>query len=664
MSTRERKRTPGERLATAGRRTVTALPLSAPHFLLPVPRILLPFLYLLFALAVPTSANGDGPPRLALHLDRNDAFPFPYALEELAGRAIDCAPARYEPVPIPDNNLSRLQSLLNPGGGAIGEREQKFIASEGRRLHFDAVVFLETRLRPEGYVITCLGAKAPFKTGFSFALQPAQVADLAARLPALADTLLARSVLVRASNERARTFPHATWESEDLYVEGARYGDFPLLAQALEADDSNEAARSLLGFRLTLGDNPAYGWGLLQAVDSSRLSPFDRAVHTARLELAKPGGGTSSDTAPSISRLHRDYPGRFESELAFAIPFARRGDIRGADRAIRRAIALRPHDPLPHRILAEAGLRAGIADVAAQEFAVADRLAGGDWLSIIGMASTKYTQGFVRDAYEILSNPMPPRLHTWSVYYKYLLARGNLSLATGDFQTAIAEFVSARDRAYRAGNREAVLDLSARLVWANLEAGRIDEAAYEVADLRFEQDTTYFFEANPGIVPFLEGVVAAHAGDLGEVAARRLEIETTPGAPGALALIIEGLYYLKRDSAWEAIPAFRRATESMPGSYTRFLLGMAYFESGDASRAWTVLEENVERGESLLDSPPVLPQSFHYLAKSLKERGEDHLAAIAYNELYNYRRDLRRSEGQEERKPPSIFYDQNHDNDR
>ncbi|NNE07873.1 MAG: hypothetical protein HKN20_04850, partial [Gemmatimonadetes bacterium] len=455
----------------------------------------------------------------------------------------------------------------------------------------------------------------------------------------------------------ARPFPHASWESEDLYIEGARYGDFPLLAQALEADDSNDAARSLLGFRLTLGDNPAYGWRLLQAVDSSRLSPFDHAVHDARLELAKPGaGGATAPATTAVSRLHGGFPGRFESELAYAIPFARRGDIRGADRAIRRAITLRPHDPLPHRVLAEAGLRAGNADVAAQEFAVADRLAGGDWLSIIGIASTKYTQGFVRDAFEILSNPFPPRLHTWAVYYKYLLARGNLSLATGDFDGAVAEFTSARDRAYRAGNREAVLDLSARLVWANLEAGRIEEAAYEVADLRFEEDTTYFYEANPGIVPFLEGVVAAYAGDLGEVAARRLELDTTPGASEALALIIEGLYYLKRDSAWEAIPAFRRAGDIMPGPYTRFLLGAAYFESGDASRAWTVLEENVERGESLLDSPPVLPYSFLYLAKSLEERGEDHLAAIAYNELYNYRSDLRRPDEPEKREPPPIPY--------
>lgn len=628
-------------------------------------RLFAGLLLLAFASVLGTgTAGADNPHRIAMRLDRGDDFPYPYAMEELAGRAMDCAGFVYQPVELPDNALSRIRSIIKPQESEIDERAQVMLASESRKLDFDCIVFIRTRVHAEGVVTTFFGTFAPFAKSFAIISEPALIAAVPNVLPGLVDSLVSLAEYDGDGRWRALSngftdavesldsrLPYASWESEDLYAEGTHYGDFALLEQALEADSANEAARSLLGFRLTLGDAPAYGWGLLSRVNGAALSRYDRAVHRTRLALAPPDVADAN----AARDLRRSYPGRFETELLSAIPFARRGDLQSADRPIRNAIGLRPHDPLPHRILAEAGLRTGNADVAAREFAVADRLAGGDWMSITGIASTKYTQGFVRDAFEILSHPFPPRLHTWSVYYKYLLARGNLSLATGDFETAIAEFVSARDRAYRTGNRESVLDLTVRLVWANLEAGRIEAAAYEVADLRFEEDTTYFYQSNPGVVPYLEGVVAAYAGDLGEVSARRLEIETTPGAPPEYAKIIEGLYYLKSGSAWEAIPALRRALETRPHAYTRLLLGMAYFESGDASRAWTVLEENVERGESLLDSPPTLPHSFLYLAKSLEERGENYLAKIAYNELYNYRVDLRpRNEGSEKKELPGF----------
>ncbi|NNE08505.1 MAG: hypothetical protein HKN20_08085, partial [Gemmatimonadetes bacterium] len=163
--------------------------------LLKTARCLFPSLFLFFALGAIAPLNAASPSRLALYLDRTDRFPYPYALEELAGRALDCARTRHEPVAIPENSLSRIRSLLKPEGGAIEDRERKLLASEGRKLKFDAVVFLQTRLRPDGYVIRCFGAEAPFETSFSFATEPAPVADLAARLPALADTLLARAVL-------------------------------------------------------------------------------------------------------------------------------------------------------------------------------------------------------------------------------------------------------------------------------------------------------------------------------------------------------------------------------------------------------------------------------------------------------------------------------------
>ena len=239
------------------------------------------------------------------------------------------------------------------------------------------------------------------------------------------------------------------------------------------------------------------------------------------------------------------------------------------------------------------------------------------------------------------------------------LHAGNLSLATGSFGGAVAEFTDARDRAYRAGNRESVLDLTARLVWANLRGGanRSGRLRSSGSPIRGKIRHTTFAPTRASCRTW-RALSPPYAGDLGAVSARRLEIETTPGAPPEYAKIIEGLYYLKSGSAWEAIPPrFAARSKTRPNPYTRLLLGMAYFESGDASRAWTVLEENVEGGESLLDSPPSLPQSFLYLAKSLEERGEDHLAAIAYNEFYNYRSDLRRSAEPEGQKPSPIFHD-------
>ncbi len=585
-------------------------------------------------LVVPASlawgGNHERPPRVSIFTAPPRDFPYPAAVRMLFERALDCRRTPFEPVTLPDRKSANLAHVIvSHGEGAVEGGSGSFLRSEGRSSQLDYILVAALETGREGVFVNLYGSATPFDSIWVALLPPVPLDSLGKTAQAWADSAIVRFGWTAGEE---RSFPLYDLQAEELFARGVATGSLGDLEEAWNRG-SHEGAKAELGYRLADGEYPARGRKLLAETDSLRLAPLERAAHQARILAI---AGNSRARTEAIDRLESQFPLRFDTHVQVARMRAEEGDFRGAAEQLRAAIRLRSLDPRPHRLLGDFALRAGYLDMAREEFHRADELSGGDALARIGLASIDYSEGFPEDAALLLSHPPSGLAHGWTAYYQYAAARAALHLARGFYGEAVIELKRGREEAHRLGNQEAVLDLTARLVWALLEADEPREAAYEAADLRFHEESQFLASADPGLIPFLEGIVAARFEDRGAVSAKRLELEAIGHHP-ARAPFVEGLYFLRIQSGWEAVPPLRRAVRISDTVRNRYYLGLAYLGADQAARAIQELETVVERGESLLDFPPVLPDAFAALGRALESRGSLDLAITAYEEYLNYR---------------------------
>ncbi len=592
---------------------------------------------LFFLLASAPAAGEDGPLPVAFLLPAFSHPPHGEALTELVARALDETDLAFLPAVIPGPAKEHIAALLSATetNGEVSERRSSLLQSEAREYGFDAFLLADAREVPGGIVLSLSGGAAPFERLWTIDAPPAHADSLGA-----AFGLLAASAAVRFGAGPAVTglTGPTLLPAEEHYAKAVVFGSLELADRALAFYDRHDPSLSWLGFRLFLRESRGEGRRMLARADREQLGSFLRLVHEGREAYAE---GKSDEAKRIAGELERRFPGRYDTALLGGLILLERGDPGEAREKFVEAIRRRPLDTLPHRLLAEAGLRDGLTDLARDEYGRALSLSPCDFLAAIGLASVFYTEGLLTEAEEILSRVPPPDPHgieRGTPFTRHLAARAGLRHAEGRFQEAKVDLVRARNEAHRLGDESGLIDLTVRLFYLFLEEGKLDSARTELNEvrLRLVRDPTVW--GRPGAAAYLEGVLGASLQDYGTVTAKRLEVEMIEGADRSWPDLIEGLYELNRGSGWDAILPLRRAARYKPRPYHHYLLGRAALAARKWGSAVRDLEFVAERGEHLLDLPPVLPLSFYYLGRVFEERGDPDQARLAYREFLHYRR--------------------------
>ncbi len=598
---------------------------------------LLPFTFLLAIFApglLPTPACAEGeippPPRIAILFLPEESFPWPHAVPLLLERGLDSRGIRFEPVALNPGAAENLAALLAHSTGApLNEQRIQFLRAEARSRKFDTLLLLrEVKGEQEGFTLTAttgdFGELVEFRNERWIGNASPE------GMMVLLDNMIA-ALGWPSCGEAPFIYEEPT--REERYARALVAGS-PLLFQEIMEDDSTHQGGMLhFASRLLLGESPHRGRGLLDSIDERALPLLERSMVPAWRAVAS---GDRAALLESVESLESRFPGRFETQLLRGILAGLLRNWNEGEEALRRASEMRPFDPLPHRLIGNAALEQGFLDLAEHQFRAADNLGMGDPLAQIGLASVRYSEGRVDEAENIL-NEMPPLFpHNWTAWFLYSAARSNLFMARGLFHEAERTLQEARDEAHRTGNEEALIDLTIRLCHVYLEGNSADAAAGETGELRFRRISPAMEVRQPGILPYLEGLVGVARESFGTVSAKKLEIETTAGANEAWLAHLEGRYLLEIGAGWEAVPYLRSAAQLDSSLVNNLHLGHAYLAADQAERARHILEEMVERGESLLESPPSIPLAFYYLGRSLEKLGDHNLAHQAFREFLIY----------------------------
>jgi tetratricopeptide (TPR) repeat protein len=362
-------------------------------------------------------------------------------------------------------------------------------------------------------------------------------------------------------------------------------------------------------------------------------------LHRARAAYAS---GIRADFERDVETLERAFPQRFETLLLRGLARLERGDLEKARDVLERAVRANPSEPLAHLLLAETALRDGHLAAAREEYRRVLILDPHDALAPIGLASVLYSEGSLDEAEAALAEaPLADPHLPEGMRPRFLreAARAGLLLAEGRFVAAKGILSRARNEAYRAGDEESLVDLTIRRFYVFLEQGETDSAGTELSEVRFRGSAPFLRTEKTGAVAALEGLLGAHRRDYGTVIAKRLELETVPASNAAERGVFESLYYIFQGSTWEARLPLRAALRERDCARIRHLLGRASIGSaGQTASAIDDLEWVANRGESLLDLPPVLAVNFYYLGRAFEERGQKPDAEMAYREFLHYRR--------------------------
>ncbi len=575
--------------------------------------------------------DGKSVPRAAILFLPGESFPWPNAVPPLFERALDSRGVRFEPVSLPRGSAENLAGLAaHAARGELDDGEKRFLRSESRSRHFDAILLLQNIEWNGASVFKLRAAVEPFDSIREFTGRGNRPDDPFSTLPALVDSLAAAFGWESGSKE---AFRYGDLFSEDRSARALATGRPTLLQKALMSDSSHQELRLHLAARLALSEYPHHGRAMLDSIDPASLPPLERETLPAWRAAAR---GDERALESAVATLIDRFPGRFETSLLAGLLGIRTGGFDEAEAPLRRAVAMRPFDPLPHRLIGDTALEEGFLELAAREYAAADDLGEGGPLARIGIASVLYSEGRIDEAWTVLNESPLSFPHRWTAWFYLVAARANLALAGGRFSEGESILLRGRDEANRLGNEEALTDLTVRLCRLYMEGGVLDAAAGEVGELRFRSESPFLAIRHPGLVPYLEGLLGVLREDFGTISAKKLEIETTPGSPEEWIPLLEGEYLLEASSGWEAVPPLRRAEALGPTLRGGLLLGRAYLKADQPENARRTLEEVVERGESLLLSPPSLPLVFYYLGRSLEELGDLPLARIAYREFLNY----------------------------
>ncbi|MFH1279323.1 MAG: hypothetical protein ABIK65_13195 [Candidatus Eisenbacteria bacterium] len=549
-------------------------------------------------------------------------------------RALDETGLAFTIPSLPEGLEENLAAAMADFQGSTDMSARSYIRSEADEYDLDGILLLRWRTGQTDGAVTVTGALSPFARSWEIGAGAGGDGSLSSAIGSLAD-----STAIRLGGEPApprENFPVVP-EGEAVFARALRFGSLTLGAAALEKNGDHDAVRSWLGFRLFLSERRERGREMIGEVRAERLGPFDRRVHEARLAIVR---GAWDEAEEIVRGLHSRFPDRFETLLLRGLLASSREGGSGARDLFGKAVRARPLDPLPHRLLGGAALRDGLLDLAREEYGRALDLLPRDTLARIGLASALYSEGLLDETAKLLALPPSPDPHGEEgtrPRFLHLAARAGLALAEGGFAEARVTLREARDEAYRMNDEESLLDLTARLVYVFLEEGSVDSAWTELAELRYRAGKRPDAAPGPpGFPVYLEGLHGAYRLDRGAVAAKRLELETIPGAGGAWTELIDAYYFLLQGEGWEATPPLRRALGRGEDRLVRHLLGRASVQSGRSGAAVQDLEWVVERGESLLDLPPVLPLSFYYLGRALEERGDDERARLAYREFLHY----------------------------
>lgn len=591
---------------------------------------------LFFLLAPALAAGDDGPLMVAFLLPAQSPPPYAEGLTELLARALDETDLAFLPAAIPGRARENIAALLpvTASGGKGSERKRSLLRSEAREYGFEAFLRVDAREVPGGVALSLTGGTTPFDRPWTIDAPPDHADSLAAAFGLLADSAAVRfGARPAASHPTGPTRPAA----EKLYARAVEFGSLEIADRAIAFDDRHAPSLSWLGFRLFLRESRGEGRRMLALTERERLGSFLGLVHEGRKAYAD---GKSDEAIRIADELERRFPGRYDTVLLAGLVLLERGEQGEARQKFTEAIRRRPLDPLPHRLLAEAGLRDGLTDLARDEYGRALSLSPRDFLAAIGLASVFYTEGLLAEAEEILSRVPPPDPHGVegaTPFTMHLAARAGLRYAEGRFQEAKADLVRARNEAHRLGDESGLVDLTVRLFYLFLEEGKLDSARTELNEVRHRlvRDPTVW--GRPGAAAYLEGILGASIQDYGTVTAKRLEVELTEGADRSWPDLIEGLYELNRGSGWDAILPLRRAARYGSRTYPRYLLGRAALAAQKWGSAVSDLEFVAERGEHLLDLPPVLSLSFYYLGRVFEERGDPNQARLAYREFLHFR---------------------------
>ncbi|MBN1825200.1 MAG: hypothetical protein JW958_02965 [Candidatus Eisenbacteria bacterium] len=579
------------------------------------------------------AAAAEEPSRYVLLLSAPPSTPHPNGIRTQFARRLEESGLPLLPAAVPDAAEENLAALLEEAGGApLSGHALAYVRSEAREFGLDLILHLHLPWEGEEREIRVLGTRSPFDENWIVRLPAAPTGSTGAAAAALAD-----SAVRRLGGEPPSSPPRVfRADAEEQYASGLIFGSINLLSESAALDSFHSPALSELGFRLFLRESRERGAAFLDRVRPADLTTRERLVHRVRLARVR---GSDEEARLALARLVEEYPNRFDTLLLDALDRLDRGESEEGRRLLAKAVEKRPLDPMPHRLLGDAALRDGFLDLARDEYRRALGLSPRDHLARIGIASLYYSEGLLEETGDILSLPPPPNPHGpegTRPYFVHRAARADFLFAQGRFHEAAGDLVQARDEAYGLRDEESLIDLTERLIFVYLEAGEWDAAATELAELRFRGDGLAGAGSRPGKVAWLEGLFGAYRGDLGAVAAKKLELESEPGADPDLPDLLDGVHLLFGGSGWEAIPPLRRALHEKDRPWTRHLLGRASWLAKRWGPALRELEHLADRGESFLDLPPVLPLTFYYLGRTLEEQGEKDRAGLAYREFLHY----------------------------
>jgi len=575
---------------------------------------------------------GDEPLSIALLPSVDPELTYAEGWLSLLERSFDRADLSFKPVSLPDHSRATIASLFGKDAGRSDAATRSYLSSEIRAFEIDAIALLEQH-ETSGAIHIALHVSAhPFDDRATYRASTAAAESLGVVLGTLADSAASH---LGGEPAGTRIFHPVRLGAEDAFGKGIRFGSLALLQRAIELDKNHDEARSALGFRLFLRGSRIKGRRLLDEARAERLDPLSRMVHRARIAYAAGDEGELHDALDSLSLR---FEGRFETELLHGLESAHRRDRDEARKRYIGAIRRHPLDPFPHLLLGESALRNGHLDLARDEYRRALALAPGDHVARIGLASVFFTEGLLHEASDALDPLPPPDPHGMEGIKPLLLhlaARAGFHWGLGRFNDARHELIRARQQAYLLDDEEGLIDISVRLFHLGLSAAPNDWVWPELSEIRARTGADPEL-LPPGYVAYLEGLYGARQGDFGTTMAKRLEIESTPGADPIWTDLIEGYYLIARGDGWEALLPLRRNERIRESSLGHHLMGQASLLSGRESAATRELEWVVERGESLLDLPVLIPLSFYYLGRALEEQSDAAGARLAYTEFLHY----------------------------
>ncbi|MFH1680664.1 MAG: hypothetical protein ABIH26_08475 [Candidatus Eisenbacteria bacterium] len=592
--------------------------------------------------ALPSRAGGGEPGTPSALLLADVDSPRARGIRAAFERVLGETGIRPVPVPAPWSLGGDLASAFDAlAAGSRRREERAFLLREMEERGAEGVLLLSAREAAGRIACSVWGGVRPFDRIWRAESPPVPAGSFEGAFRALAD-----SAAVRFGAERAVPpfVALSSLEGEEIHARAMETGSVDLFLEASGAH-GHQAARSELGFRLLLRGSRERGLAFLEDVNDTLMNRFEREAHRARLTFRSGGEGVRA----AVGALDALFPGRFETLLLGGAERLRAGELSEARDRLEQAILLRPGDPLPRLLLAEAALRDGYLNAAGEACRRALVLDPHDFLGPIGLASVLYSDGLLQEAEELLARPPlidPHAAEGTRPYFLHQAARANLQFAGGRFFNARRTLALARNEAFRLGDEESLVDLTIRRFYVFLEEGAVDSAAVELSELRFRERAPLLHAEGDALVPYLEGLLGAHRGDYGTVTAKRLELETIAGTDPSLADLIEGTYEVLRGSGGEASLPLRRALRGGESRMARHLLGRASLERGRWGEAIERLEWIVDRGEPLLDLPLLLPSSFFYLGRAFEERGDRAEAELAFREFLHYWRhaDSRRAE--------------------